>query len=238
MSETSEISSSALSVARTIVSMPRTVRSGLLDPGADRRLQIDPKLRLVGRRKELRADQGPHPEPAAPPPATGSPTKVTAIEPTTSRRWTERPLDQPLIGAPRCPRRSAATAGRRGRGAGASPDRRAFRARSTRRARSGVTVRETRNEANRETEMVNVSGMNRSLICPSRKTVGTKDDDRGDRGREDRHRHLRAASSTARRRDVPGMFRCRLMFSSSTIESSTSRPTARARPPSVKTLSV
>ena len=48
----------------------------------------------------------------------------------------------------------------------------------------------------------------------------------------------RAASSTARCRDVPGMFRCRLMFSSSTIESSTSRPTARARPPSVKTLSV
>src|SRR2546422_610655 len=47
----------------------------------------------------------------------------------------------------------------------------------------------------------------------------------------------RAASRTAVRRGVPGMFRCRLMFSSSTIESSTSRPTARARPPRVKTLS-
>ena len=48
----------------------------------------------------------------------------------------------------------------------------------------------------------------------------------------------RAASSTALRRGLPGMARCRLMFSSSTMESSTRRPTARARPPSVKMLSV
>src|SRR5947208_16486626 len=44
---------------------------------------------------------------------------------------------------------------------------------STRRARSGVTVRETRNEANSEIEIVKVRGMKRSLIWPSRKTVGT-----------------------------------------------------------------
>src|SRR5262245_46901753 len=35
----------------------------LLDPGADRRLQIDTELRLVGRWEELGADEGPHPEP-------------------------------------------------------------------------------------------------------------------------------------------------------------------------------
>src|SRR5437762_6073284 len=44
---------------------------------------------------------------------------------------------------------------------------------STRRARSGVTVREIRNEANSEIEIVKVRGMKRSLIWPSRKTVGT-----------------------------------------------------------------
>ncbi len=106
------------------------------------------------------------------------------------------------------------------------------------RARSGVTVRETRNEAKSEIEIVNVSGMKRSLIWPSRNTVGTKTMIVVIVAEKIGMATSRAASSTARRRSVPGIARCRLMFSSSTIESSTSRPTARARPPSVKTLSV
>ena len=53
-----------------------------------------------------------------------------------------------------------------------------------------MTVRETRNEANSENEIVNVSGMKRSFAWPSRKTVGRNTtmvvmvDD------EDRHRDL------------------------------------------------
>ena len=102
----------------------------------------------------------------------------------------------------------------------------------------GVTVRETRKEAKSEHEMVKVSGMKRSLAWPSRKTVGMKttmvvivDTKMG-------MATSRAASITARRRGLSGMLRCRLMFSSSTMESSTRRPTARASPPSVKILSV
>src|SRR5712692_5803357 len=99
---------------------------------------------------------------------------------------------------------------------------------STRRASSGVTVRETRNEAKSEIEIVKVSGMNRSLIWPSRKTVGTNTMIVVIVAEKIGIATSRAASRTAFRRGVPGMFRCRLMFSSSTMESSTSRPTARA----------
>ena len=45
---------------------------------------------------------------------------------------------------------------------------------SSRRHMSGVTVRETRNDAKSENEMVKVSGMKRSFDCPSRKIVGRK----------------------------------------------------------------
>ena len=54
-------------------------------------------------------------------------------------------------------------------------------------AQSGVTVRDTRNDANSENEIVKVRGMKRSFDCPSRKIVG-EDHDRRDRGDEDRHR--------------------------------------------------
>ena len=101
-----------------------------------------------------------------------------------------------------------------------------------------MTVREIRNEANSEIEIVKVSGMNRSFVCPSRNTVGTNTMMVVMVAAKIGMATSRAASSTALRRGVPGMLRCRLMFSSSTIESSTSRPTARARPPSVKTLRV
>ena len=43
-----------------------------------------------------------------------------------------------------------------------------------RRHMSGVTVRDTRNDANSENEMVKVRGMKRSFDCPSRKIVGRK----------------------------------------------------------------
>ena len=110
--------------------------------------------------------------------------------------------------------------------------------RNTRSARSGVTVRDTRNEAKSEIEIVNVSGMKRSLICPSRNTVGTKTMIVVIVAAKIGMATSRAASRTALRRGVSGMFRWRLMFSSSTIESSTSRPTASASPPRVNTLSV
>jgi hypothetical protein len=86
--------------------------------------------------------------------------------------------------------------------------------------------------------MVKVNGMKRSRACPSRKMVGRNttmvvmvDTKMG-------IATSRAASSTALPRGLPGMARCRLMFSSSTMESSTRRPTASARPPSVKTFRV
>jgi hypothetical protein len=105
-------------------------------------------------------------------------------------------------------------------------------------ARSGVTVREMRNDANSEIEIVNVSGMKRSFVWPTRKIVGRNTMMVVIVAEKIGMATSRAASSTALRRGVPGMFRWRLMFSSSTIESSTRRPTASASPPSVKTLRV
>jgi hypothetical protein len=74
--------------------MPRALR--LLDPGADWRLQIDAELRLVGRRKELGADQGSHSQPRrchqAEARHEGDGDRADH-EPAV----TERPLDQPLI---------------------------------------------------------------------------------------------------------------------------------------------
>ena len=101
-----------------------------------------------------------------------------------------------------------------------------------------MTVRDTRKEAKSEQEIVKVSGMKRSLACPSRNTVGMKTTMVVIVETKMGMATSRAASRTARRRGLPGMLRWRLMFSSSTMESSTSRPTARASPPSVKTLSV
>ena len=106
------------------------------------------------------------------------------------------------------------------------------------RQRSGVTVRETRKEANSEHEMVNVSGMKRSRACPSRNTVGRKTTMVVMVETKIGIATSRAASSTARRRGLSAMARWRLMFSSSTMESSTRRPTASASPPRVKMLSV
>ena len=109
---------------------------------------------------------------------------------------------------------------------------------STVRHMSGVTVRETRNDANSENEIVKVSGMKRSFDCPSRKMVGRNTTIVVIVDTKIGIATSRAASSTAARRSLPGMARWRLMFSSSTIESSTSRPTASASPPRVKMLSV
>ena len=103
---------------------------------------------------------------------------------------------------------------------------------------SGVTVRETRKDANRENEIVNVRGMKRSFDCPSRKIVGRKTTIVVIVETKIGIATSRAASSTAARRSLPGMARWRLMFSSSTMESSTRRPTASASPPSVKMFSV
>ncbi len=101
-----------------------------------------------------------------------------------------------------------------------------------------MTVRETRNEAKSENEIVNVSGMKSSFAWPSRKTVGRKTTIVVMVETKMGIATSRAASRTAVRRSLPGMARWRLMFSSSTIESSTRRPTARASPPSVKMFSV
>ena len=96
-------------------------------------------------------------------------------------------------------------------------------------------MRDTRNEAKSETEMVKVSGMKRSLVWPSRNTVGTNTMMVVMVATKMGMATSRAASSTAWSRLFPGMSRWRLMFSSSTIESSTRRPTARASPPRVNT---
>jgi hypothetical protein len=121
-------------------------------------------------------------------------------------------------------RRLAASAGRAGR--------------SSRRHMSGVTVRETRKDANSENEIVKVNGMKSSFDWPSRKTVGRNTTIVVIVETKIGIATSRAASSTAVRRSVSGMARCRLMFSSSTMESSTRRPTASASPPSVKMFSV
>ena len=85
-------------------------------------------------------------------------------------------------------------------------------------------------EAKSEHEMVNVSGMKRSLAWPSRKTVGMKTTMVVIVDTKIGIATSRAASSTARRRGLSGILRCRLMFSSSTMESSTRRPTREGEP--------
>src|SRR5262249_28033123 len=99
-------------------------------------------------------------------------------------------------------------------------------------------VRDTRNDEKSEKEMVKVIGMNNSFAWPSRKTVGRKTTIVVMVETKIGIATSRAASSTAVRRSLPGIARWRLMFSSSTMESSTRRPTASARPPRVKMLSV
>ena len=88
-----------------------------------------------------------------------------------------------------------------------------------------------------EKAMVSASGRKRLRATPARKTTGKKttmvvmvDTKMG-------MATSWAASSTAVRRSWP-LARWRWMFSSSTIESSTRRPTPSARPPRVKTLRV
>ncbi len=103
--------------------------------------------------------------------------------------------------------------------------------------RSGVTVRDTRKLIISANAMVSASGMNRLRATPVRNSTGRNTtmvvivDTRIGIATSF------AAASTASRRDWPRP-RWRWMFSSSTIESSTSRPTPSARPPSVNTFSV
>src|SRR6266545_1024969 len=80
------------------------------------------------------------------------------------------------------------------------------------RHRSGVTVRDTKKDAKSEQEMVKVSGMKRSLACPSRNTVGMKTTMVVMVETKMGMATSRAASSTARRRGSPGTLRCRLVF--------------------------
>src|SRR5712692_4921137 len=131
--DTIETSSPGRSAAWMIDSISFAIRSvsstrvpiGLLHPRADRRLEVDPELRLVGRREELVADQRPEAE-------DGRGESVSMP----SKKRTET--------------RNTRSVTRRERGSiGVSGW-------STRRASSGVTVRETRNEAKSEIEIVKV----------------------------------------------------------------------------------
>ena len=85
--------------------------------------------------------------------------------------------------------------------------------------------------------IVNVSGINNSLAIPTTKKIGRNTTTVVTVEAKIGMATSRAASMMASKRDWP-VFRCRWMFSSSTIESSTSRPTPRAKPPNVKMLRV
>ncbi len=101
----------------------------------------------------------------------------------------------------------------------------------------GVTVRETKKLIISAKAMVSASGMKRLRATPVRKTTGKKTTMVVMVETKMGMATSWAAASTALLRSPP-ISRWRWMFSSSTIESSTSRPTPRARPPRVKTLSV
>ena len=102
---------------------------------------------------------------------------------------------------------------------------------------SGVTVRETKKLMISAKEMVSASGRKRLRAIPKRNRTGKNTtmvvmvDTRMGMATS------WAAASTACLRPWP-IARWRWMFSSSTIESSTSRPTPSASPPSVNTLRV
>ena len=98
-------------------------------------------------------------------------------------------------------------------------------------------MRETKKLIISANAMVSASGRNRLRATPARKSTGKKTTMVVMVETRIGIATSCAAASTASRRDWP-MPRCRWMFSSSTIESSTSRPTPSASPPSVKTLSV
>ncbi len=101
----------------------------------------------------------------------------------------------------------------------------------------GVTVRETRKLMMSAKAMVRASGRKRFLATPARNTTGKNTTMVVMVETKMGMATSWAAFSTAVRRSWP-MARWRWMFSSSTMESSTSRPTPSARPPRVKTLSV
>ncbi|OGW93065.1 MAG: hypothetical protein A3K11_07265 [Nitrospirae bacterium RIFCSPLOWO2_12_FULL_63_8] len=102
---------------------------------------------------------------------------------------------------------------------------------------AGVTVREMKNDVNREMAIVRVSGTSSSRAMPTTKKIGRNTMTVVTVEAKIGMATSRAASTMASHRFCP-VFRWRWMFSSSTIESSTSRPMPSARPPSVKTFSV
>ncbi len=102
---------------------------------------------------------------------------------------------------------------------------------------SGVTVRETKKLITNEKEMVSANGTKRLRATPWRNSTGKKTTMVVTVDTRMGIATSCAAASTAARLGCPSE-RCRWMFSSSTMESSTSRPTPSASPPRVKMLSV
>ena len=105
------------------------------------------------------------------------------------------------------------------------------------RHRTGVTVRETKKDVNKAMAIVKTSGTNSNLAMPTTKKIGRKTTTVVTVEARIGMATSRAASNTACHRDCP-VLRCRWMFSSSTIESSTNRPMPSASPPIVKTFNV
>ncbi len=102
---------------------------------------------------------------------------------------------------------------------------------------AGVTVLETKNEVNRAMAIVSVSGISKRRAMPTTKKMGKNTTTVVTVDAKIGMATSRAASRIASHRRW-FVLRCRWMFSSSTIESSTSRPMPSANPPSVKTFSV
>src|SRR5262245_51467294 len=92
-------------------------------------------------------------------------------------------------------------------------------------------------DVKRAMAIVKVRGMSSSLAMPITKKIGRKTTTVVTVEAKMGMATSRAAFTMAPHREG-SLFRCRWMFSSSTIESSTKRPTPRAKPPRVKRLRV
>ena len=110
-------------------------------------------------------------------------------------------------------------------------------ARRKRAQHTGDTVRDTKYDANIASAALTASGVNRYLPMPSMNISGRNTTTVVIVAISTGTAISLALSRAASTGDLP-MFRCRTVFSTSTIESSTTRPSTKASPPSVMMLSV